>query len=267
MLQNWRMKEFYKPTGRNGDSKESDASHGDGTDSSGVVIPPQCQGCPYANYIKDSSTEGTKDETPGIGALGFARNALERSGCTNEFPERLDSTANEVLEELNSILDEEVDKNNNNKASDVLKAQSKIDKATKGCTGPLTTKIPAPVPDIDAGPIAELTLTMCDSPTLYGDKPVCDDTHDPEKARKQYISGLRGALQSVDDGEEDYSVTSRRLIKEIRDADDNKSQKYQRAVGLYSIIYLQNLVECDRINNLWKEIVVLQVGIIVTLKI
>ena len=55
------MKEFYKPTGRNGDSKESDASHGDGTDSSGVVIPPQCQGCPYANYIKDSSTEGTKE--------------------------------------------------------------------------------------------------------------------------------------------------------------------------------------------------------------
>ena len=46
---------------------------------------------------------------------------------------------------------------------------------------------------------------------------------DPEKARKQYISGLRGALQPVDDGEQDYSVTSRRLIKEIRDADDNKS--------------------------------------------
>lgn len=219
------MKEFYKPTGRNGDSKESDASLGDGTDSSGVVIPSQCQGCPYANYIKDSSTEGTKDKTPGIGALEFARNALESSECTNEFPERLGSTANEVLEGLNSILDEEVD--NNNKASDVLKAQSEIDKATKGCTGPLTTKIPAPVPGIGIGPIAELTLTMCDSPALYGDeridKPVCDDTHDPEEAREQYISGLRGALQPVDDGEQDYSVTSRRLIKEIRDADDNKS--------------------------------------------
>lgn len=221
------MKEFYKPTGRNGDSKESDASLGDGTDSSGVVIPPQCQGCPYANYIKDSSTEGTKDETPGIGALKFARNALESSGCTNEFPERLGSTANEVLEELNSILDEEVDKNNNNKASDVLKAQSKIDKATKGCTGPLTTKIPAPVPGICIGPIAELTLTMCDSPTLYGDehidKPVCGDTHNPEEAREQYISGLRGALQPVDDGEEDYSVTSQGLIEEIRDTDDDES--------------------------------------------
>ena len=214
------MKEFYKPTGGNGDNKESDASLGDGTDPSVVVIPKRCQDCPYANYIKDSSTEGTKDKTPGIGALEFARNALESSGCTNEFPERLGSTANEVLEGLNSILDEEVD---NNKASDVLKTQSEIDKATKGCTGPLTTKIPAPVPGIGASPIAELTLTMCDSPTLYGDKPVCDDTHDPEKARKQYISGLRGALQPVDDGEEDYSVTSRRLIKEIRDADDNKS--------------------------------------------
>ena len=221
------MKEFYKPTGRNGDSKESDASLGDGTDSSGVVIPSQCQGCPYANYIKDSSTEGTKDKTPGIGALEFARNALESSGCTNEFPERLGSTANEVLEGLNSILNEEVDKNNNNKASDVLKAQSEIDKATKGCTGPLTTKIPAPVPGIGIGPIAELTLTMCDSPTLYGDeridKPVCDDTHDPEEAREQYISGLRGALQPVDDGEQDYSVTSQGLIEEIRDADDDKS--------------------------------------------
>ena len=211
------MKEFYKPTGGNGDNKESDASLGDGTDSSGVVIPPQCQGCPYANYIKDSSTEGIKDETPGIEALEFARNALEK----NEFTERLDSTTDEVLKELNSIFSEEVDKNNN-KASDILKAQSKIDKATKGCTGPLTTKIPAPVPDIGAGPIAELTLTMCDSPTLYGDKPVCDDTHDPEKARKQYISGLRGALQPVDDGE-DYSVTSQGLIEEIRDADDDKS--------------------------------------------
>ena len=210
------MKEFYKPTGRNGDSKESDTSLGDGTDSSGVVIPPQCQGCPYANYIKDSSTEGTKDKTPGIGALEFARNALESSGCTN----------NEVLEGLNSILDEEVNRNNN-KASGVLKAQSEIDKATKGCTGPLTTKIPAPVPGIGIGPIAELTLTMCDSPTLYGDeridKPVCDDTHDSEKAREQYISGLRGALQPVDDGEQDYSVTSQGLIEEIRDADDNKS--------------------------------------------
>ena len=220
------MKEFYKPTGGNDDNKESDASLGDGTDSSGVVIPPQCQGCPYANYIKDSSTEGIKDETPGIDALEFARNALESSGCTNEFLERLGSTANEVLEGLNSILDEEVDKNNN-KASDILKAQSKIDKATKGCTGPLTTKIPAPVPDIGAGPIAELTLTMCDSPTLYGDeridRPARGDTHDPEKAREQYISELRGTLQPVDDGEEDYSVTSRRLIKEIRDADDNKS--------------------------------------------
>ena len=209
------MKEFYKPTGRNGDSKESDASHGDGTDSSGVVIPPQCQGCPYANYIINSSTEDTEDKTPGRSGLEFARNALESSGCTNEFLERLGSTANEVLEGLNSILDEEVDKNNN-RASDVLKAQSEIDKATKGCTGPLTTKIPAPVPDIGAGPIAELTLTMCDSPTLYGDeridKPVCGDTHNPEKAREQYISGLRGALQPVDDGE-DYSVTSRHLIK------------------------------------------------------
>lgn len=210
------MKEFYKPTGRNGDSKESDASLGDGTDSSGVVIPPQCQGCPYANYIKDSSTEGTKDETPGIGALKFARNALEGSGCTN----------NEVLEGLNSILDEEVNRNNN-KASGVLEAQSEIDEVTEGCTGPLTTKIPAPVPGIGASPIAELTLTMCDSPTLYGDeridRPARGDTHDPEKAREQYISGLRGTLQPVDDGEEDYSVTSRRLIKEIRDADDNKS--------------------------------------------
>lgn len=91
----------------------------------------------------------------------------------------------------------------------------------------LTTKIPAPVPGIGASPIAELTLTMCDSPTLYGDeridRPARGDTHDPEKAREQYISGLRGTLQPVDDGEEDYSVTSRRLIKEIRDADDNKS--------------------------------------------
>lgn len=210
------MKEFYKPTGRNGDSKESDASHGDGTDSSGVVIPPQCQGCPYANYIINSSTEDTKDETPGIGALKFARNALEGSGCTN----------NEVLEGLNSILDEEVNRNNN-KASGVLEAQSEIDEVTEGCTGPLTTKIPAPVPGIGASPIAELTLTMCDSPTLYGDeridRPARGDTHDPEKAREQYISGLRGTLQPVDDGEEDYSVTSRRLIKEIRDADDNKS--------------------------------------------
>ena len=201
------MKEFYKPTGRNGDSKESDASLGDGTDSSGVVIPSQCQGCPYANYIKDSSTEGTKDKTPGIGALEFARNALESSECTNEFPERLGSTANEVLEGLNSILDEEVD--NNNKASDVLKAQSEIDKATKGCTGPLTTKIPAPVPGIGIGPIAELTLTMCDSPALYGDeridKPVCDDTHDPEEAREQYIFGLRNALQPINDSEQNYS--------------------------------------------------------------
>ena len=221
------MKEFYKPTGGNGDNKESDASLGDGTDPSGVVIPKRCQDCPYANYIKDSSTEGTKDKTPGIGALEFARNALESSGCTNEFPERLGSTANEVLEELNSIFDEEVDKNNNNKASDVLEAQSEIDKATKGCTGPLTTKIPAPVPGIGIGPIAELTLTMCDSPALHGDeridKPVCGDTHNPEEAREQYIFGLRGALQPVDDGEEDYSVTSQGLIKEIRDADDNKS--------------------------------------------
>ena len=79
------MKEFYKPTGRNGDSKESDASLGDGTDSSGVVIPSQCQGCPYANYIKDSSTEGTKDKTPGIGALEFARNTLESSGVQMNF--------------------------------------------------------------------------------------------------------------------------------------------------------------------------------------
>lgn len=213
------MKEFYKPTGRNGDSKESDTSLGGGTDPSGVVIPKRCQGCPYANYIKDSSTEGIKDETPGIDALEFARNALEK----NEFTEKLDSTTDEVLRELNSIFSEEVDKNNDNEASDILKAQSEIDKATKGCTGPLTTKIPAPVPDIGAGPIAELTLTMCDSPALYGDKPARNDTYDPEKARKQYISGLRGALQPVDDGEEDYSVTSRRLIKEIRDADDNKS--------------------------------------------
>ena len=212
------MKEFYKPTGRNGDSKESDTSLGGGTDPSGVVIPKRCQGCPYANYIKDSSTEGIKDETPGIDALEFARNALEK----NEFTEKLDSTTDEVLKELNSIFSEEVDKNNDNEASDILKAQSEIDKATKGCTGPLTTKIPAPVPDIGAGPIAELTLTMCDSPALYGDKPARNDTYDPEKAREQYISGLRGALQPVDDGE-DYSVTSRRLIKEIRDADDNKS--------------------------------------------
>lgn len=212
------MKEFYKPTGRNGDNKESDASLGDGTDSSGVVIPPQCESCPYVNHIKDSSTEGIKDETPGIDALEFARNALEK----NEFTEKLDSTTDEVLKELNSIFSEEVDKNNDNEASDILKAQSEIDKATKGCTGPLTTKIPAPVPDIGAGPIAELTLTMCDSPALYGDKPARNDTYDPEKAREQYISGLRGALQPVDDGE-DYSVTSRRLIKEIRDADDNKS--------------------------------------------
>ena len=212
------MKEFYKPTGRNGDSKESDTSLGGGTDPSGVVIPKRCQGCPYSNYIKDSSTEGIKDETPGIDALEFARNALEK----NEFTEKLDSTTDEVLKELNSIFSEEVDKNNDNEASDILKAQSEIDKATKGCTGPLTTKIPAPVPDIGAGPIAELTLTMCDSPALYGDKPARNDTYDPEKAREQYISGLRGALQPVDDGE-DYSVTSRRLIKEIRDADDNKS--------------------------------------------
>lgn len=214
------MKEFYKPTGRNGDSKESDASHGDGTDSSGVVIPPQCQGCPYANYIINSSTEDTEDKTPGRSGLEFARAALRRSGHTNKFTERLGSTVDEILEGLNSTFDK---KDENNGASAVLKAQNEIDKATKGCTGPLTTKIPAPVPDINAGPIAELTLTMCDSPTLYGDKPVCDDTHDLEKARKQYISGLRGALQPVDDGEEDYSVTSRRLIKEIRDADDNKS--------------------------------------------
>ena len=266
MLQNWRMKEFYKPTGRNGDNKESDASLGDGTDPSGVVIPKRCQDCPYANYIKDSSTEGTKDKTPGIGALEFARNALENPGCTNEFTERLGSTTDGVLKELNSIFSEEVDKNNDNEASDILKAQSEIDKVTEGCTGPLTTKIPAPVPGIGIGPIAELTLTICDSPVLYGDKPARNDTYDPEKARKQYISGLRGALQSVDDGEEDYSVTSRRLIKEIRDADDDKSQKYWRAADLYNIIYLQNLVECDRINNLWKEIVVLQVGMIVNLR-
>lgn len=210
------MKEFYKPTGRNGDNKESDASLGDGTDPSGVVIPKRCQDCPYANYIKDSSTEGTKDKTPGIGALEFARNALESSGCTNEFTGRLGSTADEVLEGLNSIFDEKV--NRNNKASGVLEAQSEIDKVTKGCTGPLTTKIPVP----GTGYIAEFELTMCDSPTLYGDKPVCDDTHDPEEAWKQYISGLRGALQPVDDGE-DYSVTSQGLIEEIRDADDNKS--------------------------------------------
>lgn len=216
------MKEFYKPTGGNGDNKESDASLGDGTDPSGVVIPKRCQDCPYANYIKDSSTEGTKDKTPGIGALEFARNALENPGCTNEFTERLGSTTDGVLKELNSIFSEEVDKNNDNEASDILKAQSEIDKATKGCTGPLTTKIPAPVPDIGAGPIAELTLTMCDSPALYGDKPARNDTYDPEEAREQYISGLRGALQPVDDGE-DYSVTSRHLIKKIRDADDNKS--------------------------------------------
>ena len=212
------MKEFYKPTGRNGDSKESDTSLGGGTDPSGVVIPKRCQGCPYANYIKDSSTEGIKDETPGIDALEFARNALEK----NEFTEKLDSTTDEVLKELNSIFSEEVDKNNDNEASDILKAQSEIDKATKGCTGPLTTKIPAPVPDIGAGPIAELTLTMCDSPALYGDKPARNYTYDPEKAREQYISGLRGALQPVDDGE-DYSVTSRRLIEEIRDTDDDES--------------------------------------------
>ena len=215
------MKEFYKPTGRNGDSKESDASHGDGTDSSGVVIPPQCQGCPYANYIINSSTEDTEDKTPGRSGLEFARNALESSGCTNEFLERLDSTANEVLEGLNSIFDEKV--NRNNKASGVLEAQSEIDKVTKGCTGPLTTKIPVP----GTGYIAEFELKMCDSPTLYGDeridKPVCGDTHNPEEAREQYISGLRGALQPVDDGEEDYSVTSRRLIEEIRDTDDDES--------------------------------------------
>lgn len=214
------MKEFYKPTGRNGDNKESDASLGDGTDPSGVVIPKRCQDCPYANYIKDSSTEGTKDKTPGIGALEFARNALESSGCTNEFTGRLGSTADEVLEGLNSIFDEKV--NRNNKASGVLEAQSEIDKVTKGCTGPLTTKIPVP----GTGYIAEFELKMCDSPTLYGDeridRPVCDDTHDPEKARKQYISGLRGALQPVDDGE-DYSVTSQGLIEEIRDADDDES--------------------------------------------
>ncbi len=220
------MKEFYKPTGGNGDNKESDASLGDGTDSSGVVIPKRCQGCPYANYIKDSSTESIKDKTPGRGALEFARNALESSGCTNEFTGRLGSTADEVLEGLNSIFSEEVNRNNN-KASGVLEAQSEIDKVTKGCTGPLTTKIPAPVPGIGIGPIAELTLTMCDSPTLYGDeridKPVCGDTHDPEEAREQYISGLRGALQPVDGGEEDYSVTSQGLIEEIRDTDDDES--------------------------------------------
>lgn len=175
------MKEFYKPTGGNGDNKESDASLGDGTDPSGVVIPKRCQDCPYANYIKDSSTEGTKDKTPGIDALEFARNALENPGCTNEFTERLGSTADEVLEGLNSIFDEKVNRNNN-KASGVLEAQSKIDKVTKGCTGPLITKIPVP----GTGYIAEFELKMCDSPTLYGDeridKPVCDDTHDPEQA-------------------------------------------------------------------------------------
>ena len=66
------MKEFYKPTGRNGDSKESDTSLGDGTDSSGVVIPPQCQGCPYVEGV-------TREHAAAVGLEEGRKDVVHRS--------------------------------------------------------------------------------------------------------------------------------------------------------------------------------------------
>ena len=212
------MKEFYKPTGGNGDNKESDASLGDGTDPSGVVIPKRCQGCPYAEKIVDAYNETAAKAKKRKDMLKFAKCALIYSGHTNKLLRESGSDTDKVLRELYSTIDEELAKIDMGIRSAANEAQNDINRMTTGCRGFLR-------PKILASDIVHSTNkdTMCDSPALYGDKPARNDTYDPEEAPEQYISGLRGALQPVDDGEEDYSVTSRRLIEEIRDTDDDES--------------------------------------------
>ena len=177
------MKEFYKPTGRNGDSKESDTSLGDGTDSSGVVIPPQCEGCPYAEKIVDAYNETAAKAKKRKDMLKFAKCALIYSGHTNKLLRESGSDTDKVLRELYSTIDEELAKIDMGIRSAANEAQNDINRMTTGCRGFLR-------PKILASDIVHSTNkdTMCDSPTLYGDeridKPVCDDTHDPEKARE-----------------------------------------------------------------------------------
>ena len=161
------MKEFYKPTGRNGDSKESDASLGDGTDSSGVVIPPQCQGCPYVDGVtREHAAAVGLEEQRKDDAHGFA-------GIETKAP-RMSRRAGQSSAEVGSIVDEvsaDVDK----KIEEATKAaQREIDEVTADCPGAAI----ATAADQSAG------FKGCNSPVL-----------DEGKRTGRYVS-LTGIVQS-----------------------------------------------------------------------
>lgn len=205
------MKEFYKPTGRNGDSKESDTSLGDGTDSSGVVIPPQCQGCPYVEGV-------TREHAADVGLEEGRKDVVH--GCVSALLQHVKYTG-ELQNEFDLIVDglqADVEKN---KRIITEAAQCEIDEVTADCPGAVI----ATEADQSAG------FRGCNSPVLDEGKRtgrcVSFDRYSPEQVWQAVLAllVLRASLlpDNYDGNEEGKYATPPRWIEEARGVDEDES--------------------------------------------
>ena len=209
------MKECMRGTGGSSGNFEGNADDGSGT--SGLNIPERCVGCHYAKFVEGKLNATVK--------LQRSRETTTRD-CAGIFLENFEHT-DESLREIGSIVDK-----TSADAEAIIEeaakaAQSEIDKVTANCHGPVTATVERRSSE---GTVVE--FVGCDSPTLDEGKRtgehVSFDRYNPglalEQARQAVLALRRSLLpDNYDSSEEGEYVTPPHWIKEICDADDNKS--------------------------------------------